>query len=95
MPTDYSDHFSDEGFLGVLNRISGLRKLTKMAMRVYHIVDDPDVPAWAKALAVAALGYLICPVDAVPDLIPIVGFGDDAGVLAAAIASLAAYLSDD
>jgi uncharacterized membrane protein YkvA (DUF1232 family) len=34
-----------------------------------------------KAIIIAALGYMISPLDVVPDAIPIVGLGDDLAVL--------------
>ena len=34
-----------------------------------------------KAIIIGALGYLISPLDAVPDAIPIAGLSDDLGVL--------------
>ena len=34
-----------------------------------------------KTMIVAALGYLISPLDVIPDAIPIAGLGDDLGVL--------------
>ena len=40
------------------------------------------------AIAVAALLYLVNPIDVIPDTIPIVGWADDAGVLAAAVATI-------
>ena len=36
---------------------------------------------WAKLLAVAAIVYVICPVDLVPDVAPVVGWLDDVGVV--------------
>jgi uncharacterized membrane protein YkvA (DUF1232 family) len=38
-----------------------------------------------KATLVAAIAYFVLPVDAIPDVLPVIGFSDDAAVLAAAI----------
>ena len=48
------------------------------------LLMDPAVPRSRKVLAVAALGYLISPIDLIPDFIPVVGRFDD--VLLAAFA---------
>ncbi|MCA8945015.1 MAG: DUF1232 domain-containing protein [Planctomycetes bacterium] len=41
-----------------------------------------------KATAVLAILYFISPVDMIPDVIPITGFLDDAGVIATAVSVL-------
>ena len=38
-----------------------------------------------KGVAVFALLYFIIPIDAIPDITPIIGFLDDAGVIASAV----------
>ncbi|RLA56495.1 MAG: hypothetical protein DRQ65_03020, partial [Gammaproteobacteria bacterium] len=40
-------------------------------------------------------GYFIVPLDAIADLTPAVGYADDLGVLALAIAAVATYINDD
>jgi uncharacterized membrane protein YkvA (DUF1232 family) len=61
-----------------------------------HVLDlyfamRHEMPAWAQALVAAALAYFISPVDAVPDVIPFIGYGDDAVVLTSAVR---AYITD-
>lgn len=46
----------------------------------------PGHPKWARARIIAALGYFIFPLDAIPDVVPLTGFSDDLGVLALALA---------
>jgi uncharacterized membrane protein YkvA (DUF1232 family) len=46
------------------------------------------VPRWKKLLGFVALAYVVLPADAVPDLVPVLGWLDDVGVLAAAFAFL-------
>jgi uncharacterized membrane protein YkvA (DUF1232 family) len=41
------------------------------------------------------LGYFISPIDAIPDVIPFVGYSDDLGVLVAAVATVSTYITDD
>ena len=54
----------------------------------------PNTPLAGKAIAIAiaALVYLLSPVDAIPDPIPLVGLTDDVGVLTLAFAKLATDL---
>lgn len=50
-----------------------------------RLLRDPDVPKRRKALAGAAMAYVISPYDVLPDFIPFVGRIDDIVVLAASI----------
>jgi uncharacterized membrane protein YkvA (DUF1232 family) len=75
-------------------RIAG-RKTVLTAITLYHCLRDPDTPAWAKGVIVGALGYLVLPVDMVPDIIPGAGYGDDWAALVAALGTVAAYVKDE
>jgi len=44
---------------------------------LYFICRDPQMPAHAKALAIAIVAYAISPIDLLPDVIPALGFLDD------------------
>lgn len=46
-------------------------------------LKSPRVTLWRKLLALFAVVYLVSPVDAVPDVLPILGWLDDVGVLSA------------
>ena len=62
---------------------------------LYAMITDPNFkmsPAtWA--LIAGALAYVIMPIDIIPDFIPVVGWLDDAAVLAATIAKLSGEIS--
>ena len=59
---------------------------------LWKLIGDPEAAWGAKATAIGALIYLIMPVDAVPDVIPIVGLLDDAGVIGLAVVALTSAL---
>ena len=42
---------------------------------------DKDTPKYVKAVIAGALGYLVLPIDIVPDTIPVLGWIDDVAVL--------------
>ncbi len=46
--------------------------------------QSPSVPRWRKFAAVAAVAYVIMPLDFIPDVIPVLGWLDDIGMLALA-----------
>jgi uncharacterized membrane protein YkvA (DUF1232 family) len=45
-----------------------------------------------KAILVAAIAYFVLPFDAIPDMLPVIGFTDDAAVLAIAIKLVADHI---
>ncbi|HKA74104.1 MAG TPA: YkvA family protein [Xanthobacteraceae bacterium] len=58
----------------------------------YYCAFDRTTPVQVKAALVGALAYFILPYDVVPDLLPALGFADDAAVLAAALRLVAAHI---
>ncbi len=62
-----------------------LRALLGQARLALRLIREPAVPLVVKAIPVLAAGYLIWPIDVVPDLIPILGQLDDVGVLLAGL----------
>jgi uncharacterized membrane protein YkvA (DUF1232 family) len=71
------------------------RKTLLSALILFYCLKDRDTPTWAKGVIVGALGYLILPVDLIPDIIPGAGYGDDWGAIVAALATVSAYIKDD
>jgi uncharacterized membrane protein YkvA (DUF1232 family) len=65
------------------------------AVAAYYCAVDPLTPVSVKAVLFGALAYFISPIDLCPDVLALVGFTDDAAVLAAAIASVRAHLGSD
>jgi uncharacterized membrane protein YkvA (DUF1232 family) len=61
-------------------------------LTAYYCAFDRATPAHVKSSLVAALAYFVLPVDAAPDLLPMLGFADDAALLAAAVRLVAAHI---
>jgi len=61
----------------------------------WYCALDPATPRRVRWALIAALAYFVAPIDAVPDLLPFIGFSDDAGVLMAALTLLRAHITDD
>jgi len=57
------------------------RNLILQARLVWLLMSDPRVPLWLKAMPVGAVAYLFFPVDAIPDVIPVLGQLDDVAVV--------------
>ncbi|MBG6220035.1 MULTISPECIES: DUF1232 domain-containing protein [unclassified Janthinobacterium] len=69
------------------------REVIEKALWLYYAAQQPNTPLWAKTAIYGALGYFISPIDAVPDITPVIGYADDLAVLAAAVATVATYIT--
>ena len=80
---NYANKFSKREFVEKIARIakSAGAKLVYAALILYYTLQSDKVSATNKAMIIGALGYLISPLDVVPDAIPIAGLADDLGVL--------------
>jgi uncharacterized membrane protein YkvA (DUF1232 family) len=54
-------------------------------LAAYYCAFDQATPRHVQLALIGALAYFVMPVDAVPDVLPVLGFGDDAAVLAATL----------
>jgi len=71
------------------------REVTEKALILYYAWMRPETPTWAKGVIAGALVYFICPVDLIPDITPIVGYVDDAGMITAAASQVAASIDSN
>jgi uncharacterized membrane protein YkvA (DUF1232 family) len=80
---NYANKFSQADFTEKIARIAKRAgsKLVYAALILYYTLQSDKVSAANKAMIIGALGYLISPLDVVPDAIPIAGLADDLGVL--------------
>ena len=58
-------------------------------------MKSPDTPLIIKASIAGALGYLILPVDFVPDVIPVLGYTDGLAVLSTLVKTCDAYITPE
>ena len=79
---------------GRLAKAAGLQTIYT-ALLLYYAYERKDTPRWAKKSILGALGYLLMPLDAIPDLTPILGYTDDLAVLGAGLAVVAAYVNGE
>ena len=78
--------YSDDAFWAKVKRFAKKAgaKVIYLALLLYYALVSPNTPRWAKIVIISALAYFICPVDAIPDTIPVIGFTDDLAALEAA-----------
>lgn len=61
-------------------------------LALFRYMSDPYVHWGKKVVVVAALLYFIFPLDSIPDMLPLVGFLDDIGVIAGTVKFMAGEL---
>lgn len=71
------------------------RAAIEKALYLYYAVQNPATPKWARRVIYGALGYFILPLDAIPDLAPLIGYTDDMAVMAAALATVSFYITPE
>lgn len=83
----YEGNYSDSGFWGKLAKFALKigEPVVYDALLLFYLLKSPSCPVQQKALILGALGYLILPADLVPDVIPLLGFTDDAAAIATVI----------
>jgi len=72
----------------MLRRIGRRLPFAQDALAAYYCAIDPQTDRRVKLTLAGALAYFVMPVDLMPDFLPLVGFTDDAAVIAAALAAV-------
>lgn len=62
---------------------------------LYYAMKDPSTPIKNKILIAGALGYLIFPLDFIPDAIPVIGFSDDFAAIMAVYKNIKASITEE
>ncbi len=81
------------GFWQTLRKAARHIPFSEDAVAAYYCALDPATPRRVRLTLLAALAYFVLPADAVPDILPMVGFTDDAAVLMAAITAIRTHLT--
>jgi uncharacterized membrane protein YkvA (DUF1232 family) len=61
----------------------------------HYCAFDSQTPVHVKAALIGAISYFVLPADVIPDVLPIIGYTDDAAMLAAAIRLVAQHITPD
>ena len=79
----YATKFTQSDFVDKIAKIAKRAgaKLVYAALILYYTLQSDKVSAANKAMIIGALGYMISPLDVIPDAIPIAGLSDDLAVL--------------
>jgi uncharacterized membrane protein YkvA (DUF1232 family) len=97
MENQYSKHYTEKSLWKKLKAFSKKagQKVVYAVLLLYYVMIDKNVSLKTRATIIAALGYFILPLDAIPDLSPIIGFSDDLGVLLFALAQVSGNITPE
>ena len=93
----YAGSYSNEGLLEKIGKYAkqiGL-KLMYEVLLLWYVLEKDDLPTDVKLKIYAALGYFISPLDLVPDLLPVVGYTDDAVAVGLAFGIAHMYIDEE
>ena len=94
---EYEKEYSEKGLkdkIAKYGKVIGAEILYK-ALQLWYVLQRDDVPPGTKAIVMGALGYLIAPLDFLPDLTPVLGYSDDLVAIAFALVKVQGYVDED
>ena len=82
-------------FWSKLKRVAARLPFAEDLLAAYYCAFDKETPRHVQAALLGAVAYFILPFDFVPDMLPVLGFTDDAAVLATALRLVASHITED
>jgi uncharacterized membrane protein YkvA (DUF1232 family) len=82
-------------FWAKLKRVGRRVPFAEDLVAAYFCTLDPATPNRVKLVLLGAIAYFVLPFDGLADFLPLLGFTDDAAVIAAAIAQVAGSITDE
>ncbi len=79
-------------FWAKAKRVGASLPFAEDLLAAYYCAFDRNTPLHVKASLVGAIAYFVLPFDAIPDMLPLLGYTDDAAVLATALKLVAGHI---
>ena len=84
-----------ESFWKKLKRVASKLPFAEDLLAAYYCAFDRETPRHVQVALLGAIAYFVLPFDFMPDVLPVLGFTDDAAVLATAIRLVAGHITSD
>jgi uncharacterized membrane protein YkvA (DUF1232 family) len=78
-----------------LKKVAGKLPFIEDLLAAYYCAFDKETPRQVQVALLGAIAYFILPFDFIPDMMPALGFTDDAAILATVIRLVAGNITDD
>jgi uncharacterized membrane protein YkvA (DUF1232 family) len=82
-------------FWAKFKRVAAKLPFAEDLLSAYYCAFDRQTPRHVQAALLGAIAYFILPFDFIPDMLPVLGFTDDAAVLATVIRLVAAHITQE
>src|SRR4051794_36943210 len=82
-------------FWSKLKRVAAQLPFAEDLLAAYYCAFDKKTPRHVQAALLGAVVFFVLPFDFVPDMLPVLGFTDDAAVLATAIRMVASHITPE
>lgn len=92
----YQKAFSSKKLLKKLPnyfRAIGIKSIYTVLL-LFKAYQRDETPTWAKNIILGTIGYLLSPIDGIPDITPFLGLTDDVGVISFGLVSIACYIDE-
>jgi uncharacterized membrane protein YkvA (DUF1232 family) len=84
-----------KSFWRKFKRVAASLPFAEDLLAAYYCAFDRETPRHVQASLLGAIAYFVLPFDFVPDVLPVLGFTDDAAILATAIRIVANHITPD
>jgi uncharacterized membrane protein YkvA (DUF1232 family) len=84
-----------ESFWKKLKRVAGNLPFAEDLLAAYYCAFDRQTPRHVQVALLGAIAYFVLPFDFMPDVLPVLGFTDDAAVLATAIRLVTGHITSE
>jgi uncharacterized membrane protein YkvA (DUF1232 family) len=82
-------------FWSKFKRVMAKLPFAEDLLAAYYCAFDRQTPRHVQAALLGAIAYFILPFDFIPDILPVIGFTDDAAVVATAIRLVASHITEE
>ena len=82
-----------EGFWPKIASFAAAVPFAEQALAAWYCAFDRETSPRVRYILIGALAYFVMPVDAVPDVLPLFGFADDASLLSAALLAVGSAMT--
>ena len=97
MPSDVAKFAREKAYVrrsfwAKAKRVAAGLPFAEDLLAAYFCAFDRETPRHVQAALVGALAYFVLPFDIIPDMMPLLGFTDDAAVLATALRMVSTHI---